>query len=453
VGLADGLSVIGTGLVIFLIQVGWGSESNQLYFSAIAIAALLTIAAFSATDMYKFEHITHAMGGLKRIVLVCGVIFLILVALAFAMKISEQYSRMWVFSWLVSAAFLICLQRACWELMIRKSALAGRLTRNIVIVGAGEQASRLLERLDKVREPWNRVIGIFDDRVDRIDPESLNYAIAGNVSHLLDFARENRVDNIAVTLPWNAEQRVGEIVSRLTELPADVLLAPDLIGFTYRNEGYSSLGGVPLLNLVTKPLAGWKVVVKYLEDRILAVTMLILLAPFMLLIALAIKLDSKGPVLFRQPRYGFNNRVFSVFKFRTMVHNDVSDDGVPQAKRNDPRVTRVGRLLRRKSLDELPQLFNVLQGTMSLVGPRPHAVPHNEEYAAIIRGYFARHRVKPGITGWAQVNGFRGGTTNPEKMKARIEHDIYYIEHWSLLFDLVVLAVTPFVIWRQKNAY
>ena len=173
----------------------------------------------------------------------------------------------------------------------------------------------------------------------------------------------------------------------------------------------------------------------------------------MAIIALLIKLDSRGPVFFRQPRYGFNNQIFSVFKFRTMHDGDASEHRVLQASRNDPRITRLGRLLRRTSLDELPQLFNVLQGTMSLVGPRPHAVPHNEEYAVVIRGYFARHRVKPGITGWAQVNGLRGETHDPKKMQARVNYDTYYIEQWSLLFDLQILATTAFIVWFQKSAY
>ena len=207
------------------------------------------------------------------------------------------------------------------------------------------------------------------------------------------------------------------------------------------------------MDIVFKPLSGWKTVVKYLEDKILATFLLILIAPLIVLIALAIKLDSKGPVLFRQPRYGFNNKVFSVIKFRTMCYKRSPEEGAPQARQNDPRVTRVGRFLRRRSLDELPQLFNVLQGTMSLVGPRPHPVPLNKEYEATIGGYFARHRVKPGITGWAQVNGLRGETDIPEKMKARVEYDIYYIENWSLLLDLQVLVMTAFVVLFQKNAY
>ena len=208
-----------------------------------------------------------------------------------------------------------------------------------------------------------------------------------------------------------------------------------------------------MLDVVAEPLAGWKFVVKALEDRILSAILLILVAPLMLVISVAIKLESTGPVLFRQGRYGFNNEVFPVYKFRTMRHDRPPEEGAPQARRDDPRVTRVGAFLRRASLDELPQLFNVLQGTMSLVGPRPHPVPLTEEYAAIIDGYFRRHRVKPGITGWAQVNGLRGETEIPEKMEARVEYDIYYIENWSLLFDLQILGMTVYAVCSLKSAY
>ena len=202
-----------------------------------------------------------------------------------------------------------------------------------------------------------------------------------------------------------------------------------------------------------KPLSGWRTVSKFIEDRVLATVLVVVASPLLLFIAAAIKLDSKGPVLFRQARFGFNNQVITVLKFRTMFHGRPPEKGVPQAKQDDPRVTRVGRILRHTSMDELPQIFNVLQGKMSLVGPRPHAVEHNEHYAAIIGGYFGRHKVKPGITGWAQINGLRGETETPDKMEARVKHDVYYIDHWSLLFDLYILAMTPYILLTNRNIY
>jgi Undecaprenyl-phosphate glucose phosphotransferase len=213
------------------------------------------------------------------------------------------------------------------------------------------------------------------------------------------------------------------------------------------------LAGVPMLAVLERPLSGWNFVLKALEDRVLAAILIVLFAPILLLIAVAIKLDSRGPVFFRQKRYGFNNNPITVYKFRSMHVGAASDDSVQQARRNDPRVTRVGAILRRTSLDELPQLFNVFSGEMSLVGPRPHAVVHNEQYAKIIDDYLSRHRVKPGITGWAQVNGLRGETDTPEKMARRVQFDLYYIDNWSLLFDVKILMLTPFLGFVNKNAY
>ena len=207
-----------------------------------------------------------------------------------------------------------------------------------------------------------------------------------------------------------------------------------------------------MLDVVNKPLDGWKYIVKGVEDKILALFFLVMLSPLMLLIALAIRLETKGPVIFRQQRHGFNNKLFSVFKFRSMHHNGTPETKMVQAKRNDPRVTPLGKFLRRTSMDELPQILNVLNGSMSLIGPRPHPIALDEEFSEIIGGYFARHRVKPGITGWAQVNGLRGETDIPEKMRARIKYDVYYIENWSLMFDAKILLMTVPAVF-QRNAY
>jgi Undecaprenyl-phosphate glucose phosphotransferase len=281
----------------------------------------------------------------------------------------------------------------------------------------------------------------------------MGYPVLGTVDDLFTYAREHRVDDVIVSLPWSAEKRMPEIVSKLKELPVHIRLGSDMAGFMYPRGSYSVLGGVTTMDVVSKPLSGWKVVVKYLEDKSLASLLLILFSPLMALIALAIRLESGGPILFRQPRYGFNNQVFSVYKFRTMYNGRSNGTGAPDVRWDDPRVTRVGRFLRRMRLDELPQLFNVLGGTMSLVGPRPHEVAHNEAYGKPVGGYFSRHRVKPGITGWAQVDGLAGEWNSPERMKARVDHDIYYIEHWSLVLDLQIMLKTIYVVYFHKRAH
>ena len=454
VAIADGLAVLGSGLVIYVLYVGWTDEMHLTYFAVSAIYASVTITAFYIANLYKFAAIMQPLLTIKTIFFLSVAIILVFFAAAFALKVSAQFSRIWVFSWFLCATILICGGRICASFLLNKWTRAGKLARNIAIVGAGEQARKLLEHLHADREPWNVIIGIFDDRgANRIGSEALGHPILGSVNDLLDFVRAHRVDKVIIALPWSADRRLLTITEKLRELPIDLSLGSDLVGFTYPGRSYSSLSGVTMLDIAHNPLNGWKAVVKELEDKILALLLLILFTPLMLLIALGIKLESRGPMIFRQLRYGYNNEVFSVFKFRTMYHNRASEKDVPQARRNDPRITRIGRFLRRLSLDELPQIFNVLQGTMSLVGPRPHAVPHNEEYAAIIGGYFARHRMKPGITGWAQVKGLRGETDDPEKMKARVEHDIHYTDHWSLPFDLQILAMTVYVVLSQNNAH
>jgi putative colanic acid biosynthesis UDP-glucose lipid carrier transferase len=257
---------------------------------------------------------------------------------------------------------------------------------------------------------------------------------------------------VILAVPWHEEKRLKAILKELRNLSVNVRMCPDVFTLYLPVRGLTSVAGIPMLDVFERPLSGWDLVLKNLEDRLLAPILMLLFLPICAAIAILIKLDSPGPVFFRQRRYGFNNNVISVFKFRTMRATAPQEE-VPQATRDDPRVTRIGRVLRRTSLDELPQLINVLRGEMSLVGPRPHAVDHNKKYAAIIDEYLGRHRVKPGITGWAQVNGLRGETQNPEQMRLRVQHDLYYIEHWSLLFDMKILLMTLFVGFIHEKAY
>jgi Undecaprenyl-phosphate glucose phosphotransferase len=255
-------------------------------------------------------------------------------------------------------------------------------------------------------------------------------------------------------MPWHADQRVLDTVERLKELPVHVYLSTDLVG--YELSFTPALGhsdALALFEVAQRPISGWSAALKTVEDYVLASAALILISPLLAIIAVAIKIDSPGPVFFMQQRLGFNNRPFAIYKFRSMYHRLSPEAVVKQAQKGDPRVTRVGRFIRATSLDELPQLLNVLNGTMSLVGPRPHALSHNEEYGRQIRGYFARHRVKPGITGWAQVNGLRGETEALELMEARVRHDIYYADNWSLFLDIRILVMTVLVVFFQKTAY
>src|SRR5262245_4046608 len=276
----------------------------------------------------------------------------------------------------------------------------------------------------------------------------------GTFDYLPSYIRSNDVDDVVICLPWSADDQITAMMNKLRELPVNVYLGADLIGFRLPiRPAPAHFEELLLVELMGRPLAGWGGIQKAVLDYGLGFILTTLLFPMMILIAIAIRLESKGPALFRQQRYGFVNRIFEIYKFRTMKYKEVPEKKIVQATQNDPRLTGVGRLLRRLSLDELPQLFNVLNSEMSLVGPRPHAVEHNEEYARVIRGYFARHRVKPGMTGWAQVNGFRGETKTIEQMEARVQYDIYYVENWSLLFDLKILAMTAVICLTGRNAY
>ena len=301
------------------------------------------------------------------------------------------------------------------------------------------------------------IVGVFDDRNDQRSPASIaSLPKLGNVNELVEFVRKARIDSLIVTIPLTAEERLLQLLRKLWILPVDIRLSAYAQKLHYRPRAYSYLGNVPLLDVLDKPLREWGSLIKTIEDKAISAIALVLLAPVMLAVALAIKLESKGPVLFRQKRFGFNNELIEVFKFRSMYHEQRDSNASRLVTRDDPRVTKVGKFIRRTSLDELPQLFNVLRGELSLVGPRPHATlakAAGQLYSDVVDGYFARHRVKPGITGWAQINGWRGETDTAEKLQRRVEHDLYYIENWSFALDLYILARTPISLLKSENAY
>jgi putative colanic acid biosynthesis UDP-glucose lipid carrier transferase len=390
---------------------------------------------------------------MRQMMLLNALVTLVLLTLALALRISDHFSQHWFFASFLTSSMVIFGLRGCAKLLIRQLATAGMLVRNVAVVGASGQAQQLVSRLRLEDAPWKRIIGIFDDRRTRISRDVNGFPVLGNLDDLVRYVRSGNIQDVVITLPWSADERLVGIIGNLRSLPVHIYLGSDLIGYHFPRHREQMLEGVPVLEIASAPLTGWSGLVKNIEDKIVAAGLVVLLAPLLLLIALAIRFASPGPVLFRQKRYGFNNQEIIVYKFRTMYHNRPREDGVPQARKNDPRVTRVGRILRTTSLDELPQLFNVLQGNMSMVGPRPHAVEHNEQYAQLIGGYHGRHKVKPGITGWAQINGFRGETDTLDKMRARVEHDIFYIENWSLWFDAKIMVLTAIGGWAHKNAY
>ena len=452
----DGVVVFLAGMIIYLLYVEKNSESTIIYASACAVTALLTVGTFYISGLYEIDSAENREKRLIKIVVSCGCAFLAIIVLAFALKISAGFSRVWLFSWFIASTLLIVFTRSFGDSQLRRLAMSGRLSRNVVIVGATGLAKRFIECMENRKDPWICILGIFEDRKDRGSLDICQYPILGNLDNLIEWAQKHRIDDVVIALPWRAEDRLLGIIEKLEILPIRLSLCPDIIGYKFVQHGYSCLCGVPVLNIFQKPVAGWSFGAKTIEDRVLAALLLVVMLPVMGFIALCIKLDSPGPVFFRQKRYGFNNQVIDVVKFRTLRFEQQDDLAKQLVTRNDPRVTRVGRFLRHMSLDELPQLLNVLTGQMSIVGPRPHALNASAEgrlYAEVVEKYAIRHKVKPGITGWAQVNGWRGETDTEEKIRKRVEHDLYYIKNWSLTLDLTIILRTPWSLLKGNNAY
>jgi Undecaprenyl-phosphate glucose phosphotransferase len=349
------------------------------------------------------------------------------------------------------------LSRILAAKLMRILARSGRMERRAVIVGGGQNAEDLILALNEQPDNDIRICGIFDDRGDRRSPPVVaGYPKLGNISELIEFARVARIDMLIVSLPISAEERVLTLMKKLWVLPVDIRLSAHAASMRLSPRAYSYIGSVPMLDILDKPINDWDAIAKRIFDIVFSLFGIVLFSPIMLATAIAIKLDSKGPVIFKQKRHGFNNEVINVWKFRSMYVDQCDPTAKQAVTKNDSRVTRVGRFIRKTSIDELPQFFNSLTGSLSLVGPRPHAVSANSNnmlYNDVVDGYFARHKVKPGVTGWAQINGWRGEIDKPEKIVMRTEYDLNYIENWSLWFDLKILFLTPVRLLNTENAY
>lgn len=408
-------------------------------------------------DLYSPENLFSKHVPVGRLLASWAIVCAILLFLAFSLKISSDFSRIWTVSWFMGGACALVGSRLLLHGWIQHQVSAGTLVERAVILGAGEQGTRFAAQINKHNDPFIQVLGFIDDRATRVPRSSQGYELLGNTQTLIGMIRANKIDQVFIALPTNAMKRLTEIIEQLAITPVRVDLVMDPLEFEIPNETVRHIEKSPILKIFDRPLTGWPCVLKRIEDMLLAAIILVFVSPLMLCIAIAIKLESRGPVFFTQKRYGFNDNHIHVLKFRTMyLNSEESHASLRQAMRNDPRVTRVGRFLRKSSLDELPQFFNVLLGDMSIVGPRPHAIAHtygDRELGELVDHYAARHRVKPGITGWAQVNGWRGETDTLEKLQKRIEHDLYYIKHWSIWFDLVIIWKTLFLILKDDNAY
>jgi Undecaprenyl-phosphate glucose phosphotransferase len=436
-------------------QPGW-YWLESLLLTAIAILAVITM---EAAQLYS---VTMFRRGVSQTVRLAG---------AWSFAISAPWLGLaafglggapgdsWLSAWWICGLIFLGIGRTVLHILVSRWMQDGRLTRRTVIVGGGPAGEMLIDSIRNDASSDVLMLGVFDDREDaRSQSVVAGLPKLGTVDDLIAFARRTRIDLVIFTLPITAESRILEVLKKLSVLPVDIRLSAHTNKLQFRPRSYSYVGEVPVIDMLDRPIADWDVVLKWMFDHFVGAAMLIVLSPLMLLTALAIKLDSKGPALFRQKRYGFNNELIEVFKFRSMYHERSDASATKLVTKNDDRVTRVGRFIRKTSIDELPQLFNVVfAGNLSLVGPRPHAVhakAATHRYDEAVDGYFARHRVKPGITGWAQVNGWRGETDTAEKIQNRVEHDLYYIENWSVMLDLLILIKTPLsLLTRSENAY
>jgi Undecaprenyl-phosphate glucose phosphotransferase len=380
-----------------------------------------------------------------------------MLTLSFLLKNSEDYSRTWAVTWFFGAAAALCLVRSAGIGWMRSMKRTGVYNQRVAIFGAGSQGNRLARYILGNDKLTIDLVGFFDDRTpQRLGPEERPMDVRGNLADLIALIRSGNVDQVIVALPWSAETRLQEVVGELAITPVRIRLAPDLASFAFAQRAVVLLGDLPVMTLFERPISGMDHIVKRVEDLILAAIGIIIMSPLLLLVALAIKLDSKGPIFFRQEREGFNNKRFWILKFRSMYHERSELDHITQARRDDPRITKVGQFLRRTSIDELPQLFNVIKGEMSMIGPRPHAPSTragDRLFGDVVKTYAARHKVKPGITGWAQVSGWRGETDTEEKLLKRLEHDLFYIENWSIMMDFYILLRTVSTLPFHRHAY
>jgi putative colanic acid biosynthesis UDP-glucose lipid carrier transferase len=449
--LLDIIAIVG---VLYASLVVYGQRWSESY--SLTAATTLALFGFVAeyNGLYRSYQSERLGVVLTRLCVVWFFVLAFLLLIGFATKTSTRFSRVATTLWFVATPLLLGTTRICIRIVIRHLGILGRNSRPVAIIGCTPLAARLIDILSGDPALGLSVLGIFDDRVQaRQDrPHDLTAKVVGNVEQLIAEIQKGNIDQVFLALPLRAEARVTDILYRLADTTATVYYVPDLFAFDLLRARLTSVGGVPVISVFDSPFQGVDGSLKRAEDLILGILALIIACLPMIFVAIAIKLTTRGPVLFAQRRYGLGGREIRVFKFRTM---SVTEDGkrVVRATQNDQRITKIGALLRRTSIDELPQLFNVIGGSMSLVGPRPHAVAHNEQYRTLVSNYMLRHKVKPGITGWAQVNGLRGETDITEKMQKRVEYDLYYINHWSLALDIKIMWMTVFGSRTRKNAF
>jgi putative colanic acid biosynthesis UDP-glucose lipid carrier transferase len=447
--LLDPVLIVGLLLILsYPYQVNFDRD----YLLLAAATCLLSFSAFGLAGRYRLECEQTFAWEMPRIITGWAIVLALLLFLGYSTKSSSGFSRSLLLSWAACvpiALYILHLLMQRLQAWLRQSA---HNSRTAVVVGIGELGRYLSEQIRTTPQFGIKFCGFFDDKFPSIPNAAYTgRVLLGKVEKLSDYVRQNRIDVVFITAPIS-DHSLERIIKELQDTTACVYFVPNILMFNLMQARTHQINGIPLIAIWENPFYDLQSDFKRVLDIIIAGFALLIFSPLMSAIAIAVKLSSPGPILFKQRRYGLNGQEILIYKFRSMT---VMEDGseVKQAQRNDNRVTAVGAFLRKTSLDELPQFINVLQGRMSVVGPRPHAVAHNETYRKLISGYMLRHKVKPGITGWAQIHGFRGETDTLEKMKKRVEYDLEYFRNWSLALDLQIIFRTAFIFFNSRNAY
>ena len=455
--LFDFILIMILGIMAASIDGGAVVAGHQIPITLSVAGALLFLFFMQSADGYSVHDMHSITPQVGKIVGSWTLSIVLFLLISYLSQTPMDVNRSWLGLWFSSGIGAMFVVRGVESYFIRRWQADGRLERRAVIVGGGRPAADIISTIESNENNDIRICGIFDDRDDERSPSIVSgYPKLGTVDDLVEFSRLCNIDMLIVTIPVTAEKRVLQMLHKLWVLPLDIHLSAHMNKMQFRRRSYSYLGNLPTVPVFAKPIANWGSVLKRISDIVISLITLIVLSPILLLTAIAIKLDSKGPVIFKQKRAGFNNEEVIVYKFRSLYHEHTDETAERSVTRGDNRVTKVGRFIRKTSIDELPQLFNVLLGTLSLVGPRPHVVQqrtNNRLFEEVADGYMARHKVKPGITGWAQIHGWRGEIDSDEKLKQRVQHDIYYIENWSLALDFYILIMTPIKILNQEGAY
>jgi len=436
-------------LICFIFQENFG----QKYQVITILGGTFSWIAMGLVDAYREWRGASLWQEIKVLLLGWLLVMTSLIVIAWITEYRSSDSRNILMIWFTAAPFFIILIHTIERLFLHMMRKHGRNTRRVVIIGAGRLGTQLAQRIQQSDWMGMKLVGFFDDDTSKLGQKINGLTILGNIDDAYEYIKSQNIDQVYFALPMHAEYRIRKSFDQLQDTTASLYLIPDLFIFELLGAREQDIAGMPAFALCETPLTGAFGLLKRLEDIVLASAILLFIWPFLLLIMVIIKLTSPGPAIFKQARYGLNGKPITVYKFRSMSVCDNDANNIKQASKNDARITPFGAFLRRTSLDELPQFFNVLQGRMSVVGPRPHAVAHNEQYRKLIKGYMWRHKVKPGITGWAQINGWRGETDTLNKMEKRVEYDLDYIQKWSILFDIKIVLLTIVKGFTNKNAY